>query len=273
MSELLPKALGDIDALLVSKWDKVYSDGLQLQGNEDDETLSEEMMEEHMLRQLTATVVRMLMDIVGQYNSKALTDTQFAARKLVIENKQVLAPFLTICCHIIAFKDTKCSFNTVLVIRNILNDITSRDDEVDKFLCENLIKSLVHVLLDDYFIETHSEAALVLTTLYCQLRSKNDYAARVLMQKLPNIKPHHISNFENLLVSSKSLRHQRSALLELIKISKDNGSYGEEEDDMTKRKKELDQVAKRKKIGADEVDVMNNPYTENGALGNLFGEE
>lgn len=42
---------------------------------------------------------------------------------------------------------------------------------------------------------------------------------------------------------------------------------------MTKRKKELDQVAKRKKIGADEVDVMNNPYTENGALGNLFGEE
>ena len=271
MSELLPKALGDIDALLVSKWDKVYSDGLQLQGNEDDETLSEEMMEEHMLRQLTATVVRMLMDIVGQYNSKTLTDTQFASRKLVIENKQVLAPFLNICCHIISFKDTKCSFNTILVIRNILADITSKDDEVDKFLTENLIKSLVRVLLDDYFIETHSEAALVLTTLYCQLRSKNDYAARVLMQRLPNIKPHHISNFEQLLVSSKSLRHQRSALLELIKISKDNGSY--EEDDMSKRKKELDQVAKRKKVGADEVDVMNDPYTENGALGTLFGED
>ncbi|CAK9441241.1 uncharacterized protein LODBEIA_P51100 [Lodderomyces beijingensis] len=270
MSELLPKALVDIDNVIVSRWEEVYKCGLQLHGNEDDATLSEEMMEEHMLRQLTATVVRMLMDIVGQYNSKLLTDTQFASRKLVIEHKEVLAPFLQICCHIIALKDTKCSFNTILVVRNILNEVTSKDDEVDKFLCDNLIPALLKVLLDDYFVETHGEAALALTTLYCQLRSKNDYAARVLMQNLPNIKAQHISNFESMLVSSKSLRHQRAALLELVKISKDSEGY--EDDEMNKRKKELDHISKRKKIGS-ESDVMNDPLTENSALGTLFGNE
>ncbi|KAI3405520.2 MSN5 [Candida oxycetoniae] len=270
MCELLPKALVDIDNLIVSKWDKIYKSGLQLQGNEDDETLSEEMMEEHMLRQLTATVVRLLMDIVGQYNAKALTDTQFACRKLIIEHKEVLAPFLQICCHIINFKDTKCSFNTILVIRNIVNEVTLKDDEVDTFLCDYLIKALLRVLLDDYFVETHGEAALALTTLYCQLRSKNDYAARVLMQNLPNIKPQHISNFESLLVSSKSLRHQRAALLELVRISKDDVAYEEEE--LNKRKKELGQIARRKKVGPS-GDVMNDPFTENGALSNLFGDE
>lgn len=268
MAELLPKAFYDIDQLLVKRWEKVYMNGLQLQGNEDDETLLEEMMEEHMLRQLTATVVRFLMDVVSQYNSKQPTDTQFACKRLIISNKECMAPFLQICCHIIQFKDTKCSFNTILVIRNVLTDIILKDDEVDKYLCDNLVKALVNVLLDDYFIETHSEAAVALTTLYCALRSKNDYPARVLIQLLPNITTHHISNFETLLVSSKSLKHQRSALMELVSISKENGS---DEYNLKERKKQLEAGVRKKK--AQERDVLNDPFTENGALNNLFGDE
>lgn len=275
MAELLPKAFVDIDQLIVGRWEKVYVNGLQLQGNEDDETLSEEMMEEHMLRQLTATVVRLLMDVVSQINAKNVTDTQFACKRLIIENKEVMAPFLQICCHIISFKDTKCSFNTILVVRNILSDILLKDDEVDKYLCDNLIKSLLHVLTDDYFVETHSEAAIALTTLYCTLRSKNDYPARVLIQYLPNITTQHVSNFETLLVSSKSLKHQRSALLELIKISKENlnGGGASADSELKDRKKQLEAaaIARKKKNAA--IDIMNDPYTENGALNNLFGDE
>lgn len=270
MAELLPKAFYDIDKLIVSKWEKVYMNGLQLQGNEDDETLSEEMMEEHMLRQLTATVVRFLMDVVSQFNAKSVTDTQYACKRLIIENKEVMAPFLQICCHIIQFKDTKCSFNTILVVRNVLSEILLKDDEVDKYLCDNLVKALLHVLLDDYFIETHSEAAIALTTLYCALRSKNDYPARVIIQFLPNITSHHVSNFETLLVSSKSLKHQRSALLELIKISKDSDSQDSDATDMKERKKQLDAASRKKKAA---VDVMNDPFTENNALTNLFGDD
>lgn len=273
MAELLPKAFIDIDKVLVEKWNKVYSNGLQLTGNEDDQTLSEEMMEEHLLRQLTATVVRFLMDIVGQYNSKTLTDTQYASRRLVIENKEVLAPFLQICCHIVTFKDTKCSFNTILIVRNILSEIILKDEEVDKYLCENLLKSLMVVLLDDYFVDTHSECGLAFCQLYYSLRSKYDYPAMVLTTLLPNITPENIRNFEALLVSTKSSRHQRSALLELIRISKLTGdnSLGYD-DEMSKRKKELEaaDLLRKKKVG---VDVMNDPSTENGALGSLFAED
>ena len=104
MSELLPAVFSDLDKLLVDRWAKISGNGIQLQGNEDDETLSEEMMEEHMLRQLTATIVRLLMDVVGQYNTRPATDTQFACKKLVAENKEVLAPFLQICCHLFCLK-------------------------------------------------------------------------------------------------------------------------------------------------------------------------
>ncbi|KAK6200190.1 supressor of snf1 mutation [Scheffersomyces amazonensis] len=269
MAELLPKAFIDIDKLIVSRWEKVYQNGLKLQGNEDDETLSEEMMEEHMLRQLTATVVRFLMDVVSQYNAKSITDTQFACRRLIIENKEVMAPFLQICCHIIMFKDTKCSFNTILVVRNVLSEILLKDDEVDIYLCDNLMKALLQVLMDDYFIETHGEAAVAFTTLYCSLRSKNDYPARVMIQFLPNITTQHVSTFEGLLVSSKSLRHQRAAVLELIRIAKETS---EESDELDKRKKQLESAGSAIKKKSTGIDMMNDPFTENAPLDNLFGE-
>lgn len=273
MAELLPKALYDIDKLIVDRWDKVYMKGLQLQGNEDDATLSEEMMEEHMLRQLTATVVRLLMDIVPQFNSKKVTDTQFACKRLVTTNREVMGAFLQICCHIISLKDTKCSFNTILVTRNILPGIVLKDDEVDKYLCDTLMKALFKVLMDDYFVETHTEAATALTTLYCALRSKNDYPVKVMLECLPNITADQVGNFETLLVGSRSLRHQRSALLELVSIAKSNLLESPEDAELGYRKKQLEAASANRKKKAYATDLMNDPLTENGALNNLFGNE
>lgn len=273
MAELLPKALYDIDKLIVERWDKVYLKGLQLQGNEDDDTLSEEMMEEHMLRQLTATVVRLLMDIVPQFNAKNVSDTQFACKRLVTTNKEVMGAFLQICSHIIKLKDTKCSFNTVLVVRNILPGIVLKDDDVDKYLCETFMKSMLMVMMDDYFSETHSEAATALTTLYCALRSKNDYPARILIATLPNITSQHVSNFETLLVGSRSLRHQRSALLELIRIAKSGQNESSEDAELKYRKKQLEAASAIRKKKALANDIMNDPFTENGALTKLFGDD
>lgn len=273
MSELLPLALTGFDKLLMERWDKVYVNGLQLQGNEDDTALSEEMMEEHMLRQLTATVVRFLMDIVPQVNAKNVTDTQTACKRLVCTNKEVMAPFLQICCHIIGLKDTKCSFNTILVVRNILPSIISKDDEVDKYLCFTFMKALLKVIMDDYFAETHSEAATVLTTLYCALRAKNDLPAQVLLEALPNITTQHMNNFETLLVGSRSLKHQRSALLELVRISVTSQLDTAEDDDLKYRKKQLEEANSGLKKKALANDIMNDPFTENGALNTILGTE
>ena len=144
------------------------------------------------------------------------------------------------------FKDTKCSFNTILVVRNILPEIVLKDDEVDKYLSDHLIKALVHVLMEDYFTETHNEAAMALTTLYCALRSKNDYPARAMMTYLSNVTSHDVANFESSLINSKSLRHQRSALLELIKVNKNPNSI-ENGDEMSKRKKQLEEAINNRK--------------------------
>lgn len=269
MGELLPRALCDIDKVVAARWEKVYLKGLQLQGNEDDASLSEEMMEEHMLRQLTATVVRLLMDIVPQVNAKNVLESQEACKRLVTQNPAVMGAFLQICTRIIALKDTKCLFNTVLIVRNLLPAIVLKDDEVDKYLCDTLLKTLVGVLMDEYFQETHLEAATALTTLYCLLRLKNDAPAQCLMAVLPNIDLHHIANFELLLVGLRSLRHQRLAFLELVRIAKTPDEADEAELKFRKRQLELGVGLKKKQPS----DLMSDPFTENGALNNLFGDD
>lgn len=267
MVQLLPEMFNTLDELLLNKWEKVYISGMTF--DENDDQLSEEMMEEHLLRQVTQVTIRLLVDCVGQHGYKnPLTSTQKAIRKLVFTNMQVLAPFLNFVCHLIMFKDSRSSFNVLLIVRSVLNEIIMKDDEVDNFLCQYLTKSLVYVLTDDFYREAQHEAAYVLTVLYINLRGRSEYMSTVLKGYLPNATDSHIQKYEQALAESKNLKEQRNALLDLIQQVKDDDH--DDEKFKKDRNKQLEMITKKKK---NESDMMNDPFVENGALGNLFGDE
>lgn len=94
LKEFLPPLLTKLDQVLLEKWERVHQNGAMLIGDEDDAALSEEMMEEHLLRQLTAIVDRLLIDLVGQLGGKTPQDTngegtspQAVIRHTVLNNK------------------------------------------------------------------------------------------------------------------------------------------------------------------------------------------
>ncbi|KAH3669108.1 hypothetical protein WICMUC_005072 [Wickerhamomyces mucosus] len=266
LGKLLPQMFNTLDEVLMKNWEKVYVSGLTF--DENDEQLSEEMMEEHLLRQVTQVIIRLLVDCVGQYGYRnPLTETQLAVKKLIFSNKSILAPFLQIVCHIIMFKDTRCSFNVVLIMRAILNEIVLNDEEVDNYLCEHLTKALLHVLTDDFYKETQYEAAYVLTSLYINLRSRGSYMGQIMMQYLPNITQENLVKFEQDLANCNNSKEQRNVLLEYIQSLKEKDD--DEELIKKQRAKQLEQVSRKKK---NESNVLNDPFTENGALGSLFGD-
>ncbi|VEU20658.1 DEKNAAC101593 [Brettanomyces naardenensis] len=268
MAELIPQVLGTIDQLLMQKWEVVYRRGLQLEGNESDEQLSEEMMEEHMLRQLTAVVDRMLIDLVGQQSASSLNERQIKTRKLVFGNLSLLAPLLNLLCHIINIKDTRCSFNAILIVKHMIQDLIALDDpEVDKFLSENLIRSLLTVLTDSFYADVHPEAAYTLTILYMGLRYKSSYSAVILQQCL-NLEPKELSQFESMLTNCKKLRERRNCFLQLISSSQKGGG-GDDEAKRRDRKKQLE-ASRRSKLNNNLTD---DPFEENNALSTLFGGE
>lgn len=92
LGEFLPPILTKLDQVLSEKWERVHREGIMIHGDDDStEDFSEEMMEEHLLRQLTAVVDRFLIDMVGQLGAKPSSDssptTQQELKKTVLKNK------------------------------------------------------------------------------------------------------------------------------------------------------------------------------------------
>lgn len=220
--EFLPLVLNKLDEVLCEKWEKVYKTGIMIQGDEDVEDLSEEMMEEHLLRQLTAVVDRFLIDLAGQLGGKpsstesVSSDQTAALRKIVLGNKKILGPFLTLSTHILAFKDSRCSFNTCLIFRSILPSIMCEDADVDNFLCDYLVKTCLDVLGDKYFADVHHEAGYVLTMVYMRLREQSKRPYDVLAALLPRVPQDMLQDFEKKITATKSIRQQRGEFLDFL---------------------------------------------------------
>lgn len=265
MTELLPQVFVTFDELIVSRWEKVYIS--EFKEDEDDQELSEEMMEEHMLRQTTQAILRVLLDCVGQDGYKKLSDSQLAIKELIFANKSLLAPFLQLATHLMMVNDSKTAFNVILVFKGILPDLVLKDDEVDKYLCEHLTKALVKFLTSQLYVEGHYDGLYVLTVLYTNMRSRGTYIYDVFKSCLPYVTSEAIEALEVNLSESKTTREQRNSMNEFINICK-NGEQFDDENYSKNRKTQLEMISKKKKA---DTDIMNDPFLENGAIGNLFG--
>lgn len=291
MSEFLPPMLKKLDEVLVEKWEKVYQHGILMNGDENDENLSEEMMDEHLLRQLTGIVDRLLIDLVGQYNGRTSSYSsstskperdqtqQELLRRTVLENKNILAPFLQLCVHIMQFKDNRCSFNCCLVLRNIVQEIVLKDNEVDQYLSNEVIRACLNILNDSFFADVHSEAGAILATLYVLLRSKHEQPLIVLSTYLPSsITREEADDFEMKLFSAKGTRQQRGVFLEFLSTARALSGQMEESDGNAREaalKKKSDERKKNDKKWLTQKkgkgdDVMNEEIGED--INNLFGQ-
>lgn len=283
MLEFLPPMLSKLDEVLVEKWERVYQKGVMLVGGEDDDSLSEEMMEEHLLRQLTAIVDRLLIDLVGQLGNKqsqSMGDNRLkrfeAIKNIVLDKEEVLAPFLTLCCHILTFKDVRCSYNCSLIVRNILPGIMLRSNDVDMFLCNNVMKTCLEVLGDPYFADVHNEVGYIVTTIYTTLRSRNTWPLEALSRLLPGVPMEQLEDFESRLSVPKSLRQQRGVFLEFLSVV----NAMQQRDDSTtardaqrqKAEKKLDKNKWLTKKSNQGGNLMDEEGLEGSAIANLFGE-
>lgn len=187
-----------------------------------------------------------------------------------------MAPFLSLCNHIMAFKDNRCSFNTCLIMRSILPDILRIDIEVDNYVCDNMIKTCIEILNDKYFTDVHHEAGYVLTTVYTLLRAQYDRPLEVLSQLLSNVPSRSLAEFEKRLVDAKSLRQQRGEFLEFLAFVRQSASHEESYDAAQRdaqQKKQEKRAEKEKKLLSRRrpTDFMETEELEASMI-NLFDE-
>ncbi|ODQ47599.1 hypothetical protein PICMEDRAFT_30943 [Pichia membranifaciens NRRL Y-2026] len=262
MPVFLPQVFTKLDELLVERWSIVYQKGLRLDGNESDEQLSEEMLEEHMLRQLTQVVDRMLIDLAGQKARTSLDQRQRESREFILYNFEVLEPFLKLICDIISFRDTRCSFNAILILRHLSQELIGLNNEkVDKIINDSVIPTLINLLCDKFYADAHSEAAYTLSILYIGERFKSNYPLQLLKNAL-GLSEETMANFESVFGNCQRSRERKNCLLSLFNNARNEGN----DTYLEQRNKMIAAASRgRKKNTVDGLDA--------GGLGSLFNTE
>lgn len=273
MLQFLPALFSSYDKLITTYWEKIFISDTTTTP-EGDEQLSDEMMEEHLLRQLTQVIIRSIIDCVGQHSlKKPLTETQVEIRKLVFTDFTILAPFLTLLCHLLIIKDSKCSYNVILILKNILNEIMLKNEDVDVFLCENLTKSLIHILTTKLYEDSYPDASLMLTGLYMSMRTRGLYIIKIMKDYLPRATDEHFMELDRALHDAKNQRDQKNAINIFIYRSKKIDDELQNDDNKIKKERAqlIEKVIRRKK---NETNILNDPSLDNGgAFGNLFEDQ
>lgn len=283
MSGFLPKLFETLDILLCQKW-SVYMNDIDVNPTPiDDEEMTEEILEENLLRQLTTVVVRIMVDCVGQastnpQNSKPkFTSHQINMRGTIFSNLSVLAPFLKLLNHLMSFRDSKCSFNAILVMKCCLNDVLVREDSVDEFFTMEVMSNLLlNVLCQSSFKDSFYEALNVFTVLFLTL-CKEYKPARSYLYEISH--GYDIDSLYEQLRSVNHYRNQRTLMVEFIDwIKTANGNNDDEDSEHSpehKRQERRDAILQRAnenlvKKNKDNGDILDDPNTEDAAFGNLF---
>ncbi|AOW03571.1 YALI0D04444p [Yarrowia lipolytica CLIB122] len=311
MPQFLPHVLTKLDEVLTTKWGAMTNLQLPSAGDDnydamvtaeaaDDEQLSDEMMDEHLLRQLTNVVGRFLIDLVGHEKASTPKTAQPPApgappsnakvlKKVTLTNKDILGPFLVLCNHVIGFRDSRCSFNVCLLLRGILPLILNKWGELDDFLVSEVMKTCIRIIHDPFYVEVHSEAGYIVTLIYTYISNESDSPAKLLLAYYnhqqqegghSSVTPQDIINFEKQLSNSnRSLRQQRGVVLDFLmyhhpmRPSEADGGQNSRQAQMQKLAKKQ-QAAQRKQLLSKKTDTgdLLMETEEEAGLGNLFGQ-
>lgn len=282
MSSFLPKFFETLDVLLCTKWSAYMKDIDVNPPPRDDDEMTEEILEENLLRQLTTVVVRLLIDCVGQVgtNSQAsklkLNSHQIKMRKIIFGDINVMAPFLKLLNHLMSFRDSKCSFNSILVMKNCLVDTLIKNDRVDEFFTVEVMPNLLlNVLSQNAFKDSFYEGLYIFTVIFLTLCKEYETSRDYLYQLSQG---YDIESLYQNVRSVENYKNQRALMVEFIDwIKAVNGGAEEDNDEDDRKVQEKRQAILQRanerlvKKNKDQGDIFDDPNTEDGAFGNLFG--
>lgn len=219
LGDFLPPFLSRITSVLRNMWSMQESRGFQLEEKAQEDELSEEMMDEYLLRQFTVIVNRLVIDIVGQARQKpqqSVPDRRESVHELALGNSRILASVLELCRAIMGFRDSRCCYNICLVLRHLLMSGVPSESEIEQFFVEEIMPACLQILGDPFFIESSGEAATILTLIYLRMGKCQPSPAAVLAQLL-GINSEDVAVFDGQIQYETNLRIQRAHMLDLLK--------------------------------------------------------
>lgn len=282
MSKFLPKFFNTLDIILCEKWSKYMVDHEEMSAIQTaDDEMTEEILEENLLRQLTTVVVLILIDSVGQSGSGSKTkfnSHQIKMRKIIFEDINILAPFLKLLNHLISFRDGKCSFNAILLLKSCLADVLIKNNGVDEYFTVEIMKTLlVNLTGSNTYRDSFYEGMYVFTVLFLTL-CKEYKSTRQYLYEISH--GYNIDELYENLRKVDNFKNQRALMVDFFDyVKKNNGTPNDKDDDVVSEERKRQEKREANLLKATQklvqknkgpTDLLDDPSTESDAMGNLF---
>jgi exportin-5 len=229
---ILASLFTQVDSKVSSEWEQLMR---KAQATSDDDSLTQEMKEESILRQLTYSAVLMVAGLLDpqreakphavEDNASALradrttqtpkTERPQSMRDFILSSDTILEPLILFCTHALRLRDQRCCSVIIRVFRSIVSKFSENRPDIREFICNEVLKASITSLHEDYFVELQRDLAQLIATIFI-LYSPHSSTPRHILLSLPGIEEHKFDQVAKQLFTVNSGRQQRALILDLL---------------------------------------------------------
>ncbi|KAF9149710.1 hypothetical protein BG015_008471 [Linnemannia schmuckeri] len=194
LSHLLMVLFPYLDQRLERDWKAAAADGLVMdeQGDPEDLDVSDEIVKEVMLRDLTYYVANFLYAVLDFGRQKGIgapgTHKELTPLALhILSNEAIAQSVIPLICRIITYKDTKSctrSAETALCVMGALVQSYPRTQTIIGDFATMVLQAALEALHDPYHQEGQEKLILLITEVYVEVRAFNEAPKAVFQQAL-----------------------------------------------------------------------------------------
>lgn len=213
---------------LRSEWARLMERGaLQTREEEGEdpagkEDLSDEMMEESLLRHLSYTVVKLMSDVLTpplttMRIERAPPGTGKAAMSdWLLRQESTVGGIMLLLSFCLTINDTRTSIHAAKILRAIIPTLMEVA-ELQRYVCHEVFSATIRCIHDPYFVSIQTDLINLLSHIYYLSIGKSTLP-REIMLSIPQLSGDVglIKQFEDKVTSAKSDRSRRSLMYELL---------------------------------------------------------
>ncbi|QSL64729.1 hypothetical protein MERGE_002031 [Pneumocystis wakefieldiae] len=225
---LLPYLFAEINKKLVYEWSQISEKEFISDNNLNtpcqDEDLSNEMIKESLLRNLSFVVVKMLTDLLVPPSDKSqftknILDLKTSNMLYILKNEDILKSLFPLLLHLIMFHDTRTCNNAIHIFQNII-PILMNDSNIHicTFITNDLFKACLIAINDTYLASVHSEIIQILTQIYTLAHEKGFQQSKEVLLSISTLNLEKINELETKLFNAKNSKSKKAIMMDFLSI-------------------------------------------------------
>ncbi|EMR11746.1 hypothetical protein PNEG_00180 [Pneumocystis murina B123] len=224
---LLPYLFIEIDKKLVFEWSQISEKEFISDNNLNmpscrDEDLSNEMIKESLLRNLSFVVVKMLTDLLVPSSDKSqftknISNLKTSNMLYILKNEDILKSLFPLLLHLIMFHDTRTCNNTIRIFQNIIPILMDDSNiHVCAFITNDLFKACIIAINDTYLASVHSEIIQILTQIYTLAHEKGFQQSKEVLLSISTLNLEKVNELETKLFNVKNSKSKRAIMMDFL---------------------------------------------------------